>query len=371
MNALKHIILSLRHVNWVLFTAMAGMTWVLLVRVYYNLKPLIPVWVRLFLRRVRAWQKRRAFADSWPILDSAGVTPDGWPGWPEKKAFSLVLTHDVETQIGVDRIRQLAEIEMSLGFRSCFNFIPEGPYQVSPNLMQWLTDRGFEIGVHDHRHDGKLFHSRARFTASAKRINHFLKKWKSVGFRSGFMIRNLAWIQELEIQYDSSTFDTDPFEPQPTGANTIFPFWVPGIDGGGYVELPYTLAQDSTVFVILRERSDEIWRQKLRWIASRGGMAMINVHPDYLNFGGGRPAQCEYPVAHYQAFLASVCETYRDQYWPALPKEVASFYREKVLGNTTLLEGQPSTEGSRKSFQWQLPAVPTTTNRVAGPVVGA
>ena len=31
----------------------------------------------------------------------------------------------------------------------------------------------------------------------------------------------------LNIAYDASTFDTDPFEPQPDGVNTIFPFWVP------------------------------------------------------------------------------------------------------------------------------------------------
>lgn len=354
-----------------LLTVIAGMMWIMLVRAYYHFKPLIPVWVRLGLRRLRAEYKRKTCADSWPILDSAGVTPNGWPGWPERKAFSLVLTHDVETQIGVDRVRQLAEVEISLGFRSCFNFIPEGPYQVPEDLLQWLTDRGFEIGVHDHRHDGKLFQSRARFTASAERINHFLRKWKPVGFRSGFMIRNLAWIQELEIQYDSSTFDTDPFEPQPAGAHTIFPFWVPGFDGGGYVELPYTLAQDSTLFVILREQSDEIWRQKLRWIASRGGMAMINVHPDYVAFGG-RPDQCEFPVSHYQAFLTSVRETYQDQYWSALPKEVAVFFRERVMGNNnTLLEGESRREDSRKSVRAQLPALTVPANRVDGPAVGA
>jgi hypothetical protein len=41
------------------------------------------------------------------------------------------------------------------------------------------------------------------------------------------MLRNLDWLGDLNIQYDGSTFDTDPFEPQPDGAGTIFPFWVP------------------------------------------------------------------------------------------------------------------------------------------------
>ncbi|MBC8001122.1 MAG: hypothetical protein H7X97_00925 [Opitutaceae bacterium] len=326
--------------NWVLFTAMAGLTWVLLVRSYYHLKPLIPVWLRLTLRRFQARRQLRSSPDSWPILDSAGVTPAGWPGWPDDLAFAFVLTHDVETQMGVDRVRQLAEIEMALGFRSCFNFIPEGPYQVPDDLIQWLTERGFEIGVHDHRHDGKLYHSRERFSASARRINHFLKKWNSVGFRSAFMLRNLQWLHALDIHYDCSTFDTDPFEPQPEGANTIFPFWVPGCDGGGYVELPYTLAQDSTLFVILRERSPDIWKQKLRWIASRGGMAMINVHPDFIAFEGARPDQCQFPAALYEEFLLGVSLNYQGQYWSALPKEVAAFYRDHLLANTTQVAGE-------------------------------
>ena len=59
-----------------------------------------------------------------------------------------------------------------------------------------------------------------------------MREWNAVGFRSGFMHHNLDWLHDLEVSYDSSTFDTDPFEPQPDGANTIFPFWVPGPNGG-------------------------------------------------------------------------------------------------------------------------------------------
>ena len=94
-------------------------------------------------------------------------------------------------------------------------------------LRDWLTDRGFEVGVHDLHHDGKLYSSRDEFRLRAKRVNFYLKEWKASGFRSGFMLHNLSWLGDLEIQYDASTFDTDPFEPQPDGVNTIFPFWVP------------------------------------------------------------------------------------------------------------------------------------------------
>jgi hypothetical protein len=41
------------------------------------------------------------------------------------------------------------------------------------------------------------------------------------------MLRNLDWLHDLDVQYDASTFDTDPFEPQPDGRHTMFPFWMP------------------------------------------------------------------------------------------------------------------------------------------------
>ena len=58
-----------------------------------------------------------------------------------------------------------------------------------------------------------------------------LAEWGASGFRSAFMLRELDWLHELRIKYDASTFDTDPFEPQPEGCQTIFPFWVPHRNG--------------------------------------------------------------------------------------------------------------------------------------------
>ena len=70
------------------------------------------------------------------------------------------------------------------------------------------------------------------------------------------MHHDLDLIGALDIQYDLSTFDTDPFEPQPDGVGTIFPFWVDNKrnKNGGYVELPYTLPQDFTPFILMREK---------------------------------------------------------------------------------------------------------------------
>jgi glycosyltransferase involved in cell wall biosynthesis len=282
-------------------------------------------------RRVLARVQRRRSERVWPINELAGRLPAGWPGWPDGKKFALVLTHDVEGCRGLAKCRQLLELELRLGFRSSFNFIPEGDYQVSPELRRELAANGFEVGVHDLRHDGKLYWQRSEFSENARSINGYLKAWGASGFRSGFMLHDRDCLNDLAIEYDASTFDTDPFEPQPEGVNTIFPFWVPRPGGGGYVEMPYTLPQDSTMFLVLQETSPEIWKRKLDWIVRRGGMALLNVHPDYLGFSGNQISEAEYPAAFYEEILKYIRENYAGLYWNALPREAARWYRETCL----------------------------------------
>ena len=122
-------------------------------RFYYSAKPWLPWRLRIAIRRLWARRVRKRCTDSWPILESAGRTPGGWPGWPDGKPFAFVLTHDVEGPLGLARVKQLAELEMSLGFRSSFNFIPEGPYAFPLPLRTCLLDNGFEVGVHDLHQD--------------------------------------------------------------------------------------------------------------------------------------------------------------------------------------------------------------------------
>jgi len=303
-------------------------------RLYYRLKPYLPWRLRIAARRVVARVQRRRSAQIWPINELAGRLPAGWPGWPDGKKFALVLTHDVEGSNGLAKCSRLMELELKLGFRSSFNFIPEGEYQVAATQREDLAANGFEVGVHDLRHDGKLYWRRSDFSANARSINGYLKQWRASGFRSGFMLHDRECLNGLDIQYDASTFDTDPFEPQPEGVHTIFPFWVSRPGGGGYVELPYTLPQDSTMYLVLQETSPEIWMHKLEWIVRRGGMALLNVHPDYLGFERDKTSASEYPAAWYEQFLTHVREKYDGQYWNALPRDVAGWYRENCVTAT-------------------------------------
>jgi hypothetical protein len=232
------------------------------------------------------------------------------------------------------------DLETGLGFRSSFNFVPER-YRVSAQVRHMLITNGFEVGVHGLNHDGKLYRSREIFQERAQKINGYLKEWNAVGFRSPAMHHNLEWICGLGIEYDASTFDVDPFQPQTDGVGTLFPFRVSGnLDREGYVELPYTLPQDFDLFILMKEENTDIWRQKLDWIASQGGMALLITHPDYMSFDGGKRRLEEYPADYYAEFLRYASTKYGDQYWHALPKEVASFVRSQSV--TQAVEWEPA-----------------------------
>jgi hypothetical protein len=285
--------------------------------------------MQLYLRRQLVQKQKEKHQEVWPVLESSKLKPEKWQGWPEGKKFSFVLTHDVEHRAGHDKCIELMNIEKKLGFVSSFNFVPER-YKVDKGLRESLAKNGFEVGVHGLIHDGKLFRNKRIFDERASKINNYLKEWNAVGFRAPAMHHNLDWICELNIQYDLSTFDTDPFEPQSDGVGTIFPFWYESKNGKrtGYVEMPYTLVQDFTLLVLMKEKDCSIWKRKLDWIVENNGMALLNVHPDYVAFNDSDRDYQKFSVDIYIDFLKYVKNEYAGEYWNPLPKDLARFAKE-------------------------------------------
>lgn len=295
-------------------------------RLYYHLKPLLPRWVIDSLKSFHSQFAEDNFPLEWPIekryahfqwevirqllidMDPQSFRVKRF--WPQGQCFAFVLTHDVETKEGQDYARALADIDESYDFRSSFNFVPER-YQLDYRLIADLRERGFEIGIHGLIHDGKLFRSETEFMRRAALINTHLKELGAVGFRSPLMMRNPEWMQVLEIEYDLSFFDTDPYEPMPGGTMSIWPFTL-----GRFLELPYTLAQDCTLTTLLGERTPKLWIEKIDFIERYQGMALLNTHPDYL------PDPITYKV--YTDFLDAMRR--RGGFWHAVPREVARWW---------------------------------------------
>jgi len=299
------------------------------VKGYYFLKPAIPRFLQLKARKMLAKKIRKIHFNDWPINLTANIYPENWTGWPGKKKFAVVLRHDVESIDGMQNIDKVIEIEKDLGFRSSFNFPPER-YAVSETLIAEIKRQGFEVGLHGLNHDGKLFSSKKEFQKRAVRINKYLRDWGLCGFASPSTQHNYEWISQLNILYDSSSFDTDPFEPQPDSLNTIFPFIYTAVETGKkYVELPYTLPQDSTLFLILGEKDNRIWKQKIDWIAENHGMVLVNTHPDYMSFDDDQKTNMLYPSNFYKEILEYITTKYHDQFIHFLPCEIAEYWMKR------------------------------------------
>ena len=78
----------------------------------------------------------------------------------------------------------------------------------------------------------------------------------------------------------------------------------------------------------LYKKNINIWKDKLDWIAEKGGMVLFNSHPDYMNFNEKKNGDEEYAVELYTEFLEYIKNRYKDQYWHALPKDIAQFWKQ-------------------------------------------
>lgn len=300
---------------------------------YQFVRPILPANLRAILRTKLLSKGQIQFTLNWPVEDHyvwfmfevatqlmvrnhLDVIPH-ISFWPSGKRFAFVITHDIETGLGQNFVRKIAALDEKYGFRSSFNFIPE-KYPVDLNLISELKERGFEVGVHGLKHDGMLFSSRVVFDERVKKINQYLKQWDAVGFRSPMTHRNPEWMQALEVEYDSSFFDTDPYEPIPGGTMSIWPFQL-----GRFVELPYTLVQDHTLMVTLGETTPRLWLEKVDFIKQYCGMALVNAHPDYLL----TPTH----LMIYEDFLRQMSQM--NDYWHALPRDVARWWKKRAQFN--------------------------------------
>jgi hypothetical protein len=305
-----------------------------LLSLYYAVKPAVPVAVKGGLRKMMA---RRAdsskhFLD-WPsdrshdllqrlmlravlFATNRGEAEFAW-FWPDGRPWAVVLTHDVETAQGLEHVPHIAAIERERGLRSSFNLVPLD-YEVPEPLLESLRADGFEIGVHGDTHDGMLFSKFSTFSERVETINSYARAWKAEGFRSPATYRNPDWMHLLGFEYDSSYTDTAPFEPQPGGCASWFPYPL-----GDLTELPMTLAQDHTLFGLLEQSSAHVWLDKLETIREANGMACVLTHPDPARGYIGLPEN----EAHYRRVLDLVAGS---NAWTPLPRDLARWWRVRA-----------------------------------------
>lgn len=303
-------------------------------RAYYAVRELLPVSVRRHLQRAyfRGW-KAREFP-SWPVdftvdnlheeilrlsMEAAGIKrmPFIW-FWPEGASNCLIMTHDVETSTGRDFTPQLMDIDEAYGIKASFQVIPEKRYEVPDAYVQEIRNRGFEFNVHDLNHDGHLYRKREEFVRRAQKINEYIVRYKSRGFRAGAMYRVLDWYDSFDFSYDMSVPNVAHLEPKRGGCCTVFPFFI-----GRIVELPLTTAQDYSIFHILNEYSIDLWKTQITLIRQRNGLISFIAHPDYL-FDRRARRVYESLLDYLRELMAA------ENIWSALPGDVDRWWRARA-----------------------------------------
>jgi hypothetical protein len=303
-------------------------------RAYYLVRPLLPVALRKHLQRVRlnGWEKIPF--PHWPVdrtvdnmlerlfllclrAKQAERIPFIW-FWPDGASSCAMMTHDVETTAGRDFCGTLMDIDDRFGIKAAFQVVPERRYEVPEAYLETIRQRGFEVGVQDLNHDGRLFKNHEQFLARAAKINAYGREWGAEGFRAGVLYRRQDWFSALDFAYEMSVPNVAHLDPQRGGCCTVMPYFV-----GNLLEIPVTTTQDYSLFHILRQHSIQLWKKQAELIMEKHGVISFIVHPDYIMTARERET--------YEALLAHLAHLRNEEgVWIALPGEVNRWWRQRA-----------------------------------------
>ena len=326
---------------------------------YYSVRPMLGVSVRRHFQKLKLNNWQDIPFPHWPVdttvdaihrellrLHLSKLDPGPIPFiwfWPDGADACAIMTHDVETQLGVDFCARLMDINENFNIPASFQVIPEMRYKVTDRYLRSLRDRGFEINVQDLNHDGHLFRDEATFRERVRQINQYGVAFGARGFRSAVLYHNQNWYELLDFEYDMSVPNVGHLDPQRGGCCTVMPYFV-----GKVLELPVTATQDYTLFHILNDYSLDLWQQQIQSIQKANGLISFIVHPDYIIDGK--------PQRTYVSLLEELNELRRtSNLWITLPSEVNRWWRQRSQlqivqrGDGFQVEG-PGSERARLAF---------------------
>jgi len=319
---------------------------------YYLLRPFTNLFVRKQIQKFYGRNWREISFPRWPVdttvedicerllllsMQAKGIesVPFVW-FWPNGARGCMLMTHDVETEAGRDFCCDLMDLDDSFGIKASFQVVPEGRYAVSSTFLDNIRKRGFEYGIQDLNHDGRLFDSRQEFLRRADIINRYAAQHAVKGFRSAVLYRKPDWFDKLNFSFDMSIPNVARVDPQRGGCCTVMPYFI-----GNILELPVTTTQDYTLFHLLGERSIDLWEKQLELILEKNGLASFIIHPDYVIEAAGKSVYVQL-LEHLRNLRAG------EQIWVGLPAEIDSWWRARSkmsiekIGNSWRIVGAES-----------------------------
>lgn len=324
----------------------------MLARLYYFVRPGLPFFARNYLKRIHlnGWEKLSF--PRWPVdcsvdnltaqvlqlavkSSKTGQIPFIW-FWPEGASSCAIMTHDVETQSGQDLCSSLMDIDDAFGIKASFQIVPEERYGVSPQFLDSVRERGFEVVVHDLNHDGHLYKDREQFLRRAAKINAYREEYGAEGFRAAVLYRKQLWYDAFQFSYDMSVPNVAHLDPQHGGCCTVMPFFI-----GNILELPVTTTQDYMLFHILNDYSIDLWKRQTELIMEKHGLISFIVHPDYIM----KPRE----RSIYEELLAHLADLRKEkEVWITTPGEVNRWWRQRASMRLVEEGGNLRIEGAGK-----------------------
>ena len=319
-------------------------------KLYYLVRPALNLAVRKQIQRFCARNWQDISFPSWPVdttvenicenlllasLQAKRIesVPFVW-FWPAGARGCVIMTHDVETKAGRDHCAELMDMDDSVGIKASFQIVPAHRYPVGLSFVETIRNRGFEIGIQDFNHDGRLFDDREKFLRRAALINRYAHEYGAKGFRAAVLYRNPEWYDALNLSFDMSFPNVAHLDPQRGGCCTVMPYFI-----GDILEIPVTTTQDFTVFHLLNQRSIDLWKTQIQMVLEKNGLVSFIVHPDYVMEPKTKPV--------YRKLLAHLRELRESQHlWFALPAEVDTWWRSRSkmcvvkCGNAWRIEGE-------------------------------
>lgn len=300
---------------------------------YYRLRPLLHDSIRRQIQKyqLRGW--RGQDFPAWPVdfnvekihqrllslaMQAKGIDriPFIW-FWPGRHEACVAMTHDVERREGLEFCDDLMDLDDGHGIKASFQFVPRGSYKLSPALLSRVRNRGFEVGLQDFSHDGRLYDDYKEFLRRAEIINQCAREYGARGFRSAVLYRRPEWFEAFEFSFDMSIPNTARLDPQRGGCCTVFPYFI-----GNILELPVTTVQDYMLFTLIGEKSIDLWKIQIDSIVNQKGLVSFIVHPDYLLDGEVK--------ALYQQLLSHLGEIRASKnLWFAIPSEIDNWWRQR------------------------------------------
>ena len=208
-------------------------------------------------------------------------------------------------------------------------------YKLNHELLHQATNNGFEIGLHDYNHDGRLVMLNEKEIKNRISLSQdFIKEYSVEGIRSPGFLRSMKFysvIKEL-FNYDMSIVDYSFLFPYPgDGCRTSQPLLFEDL-----ILLPSSLIRDGEALALGLKPKEILntWITKYNWLKSKNSLIVLLTHPD-KGFSGRKDM-----LEIYKIFLEYV--TNDDDCWASTAKEVTKYLKQ----NKRYLIQAPNSDGS-------------------------